>query len=133
MKLLEKKKKDLQLNLTSLIDVMFILIIFYSVTSTFMEQPGIELNLPKASNTQVSQIKDNVLFVYPDSSIYLNQKKIPVDSLGVALEELKNKSNTSTLILQADEKVPNGFVVKLMDIANQKGFEQLTISTEEGE
>jgi biopolymer transport protein ExbD len=131
MKLLEEKKRGFQLNLTSLIDVMFILIIFYSVTSTFMEQPGIELNLPEASNTQVAQLKDNVLFVYPDSSIYLNQRKIPLDSLDKALEQLKQKSKTGILILQADEKIPNGFVVKLMDIASQKGFDQLTISTEE--
>ncbi|GAB4184574.1 MAG: biopolymer transporter ExbD [Calditrichia bacterium] len=132
MQLLEKKKKGLQINLTSLIDVMFILIIFYSVTSTFMEQPGLELNLPEASNTQVAQIKDNVLFVYPDSSIYLDKKVIPLDSLGIALEQLKLKSASGNLILQADERIPNGFIVKLMDIASQKGFEQLTISTQEG-
>lgn len=131
MKLIEQKKKGIQLNLTSLIDVMFILIIFYSVTSTFMEQPGIELNLPEASTSEVVQIKDNVLFIYPDSSIYLNQKKISLDSLDKALEQLKAKSKSSNLILQADEKIPNGFVVKLMDIASQKGFDQLTISTEE--
>lgn len=131
MKLQEKKKKGIQLNITSLIDVMFILVIFYSVTSTFMEQPGLELNLPEAATSEVVQIKERVLFVFPDSTIYLNQRRIPLDSLRAYLREMRSSSEARTLILQADEKVPSGFIVKLMDLASQEGFEQLTISTRE--
>ncbi len=130
MNLSGPKKKGFQLNITSLIDVMFILIIFYSVTSTFLEQPGFELNLPQASQSETVRIKDNVLFVYPDSSLFLNQKKTPIDSLYDVLASLKQKSQQSTLILQADEKVANGFVVKIMDIATRAGYEQLTLSTD---
>ena len=130
MNLSTQKKKGIQLNITSLIDVMFILIIFYSVTSTFLEQPGFDLQLPKAEGNQTVRIKDNVLFVYPDSSMVINEQNVKIDSLQTVLETLKQNIEKKTLILQADEKIPNGFVVKIMDIATQAGFDELTISTE---
>ncbi|MCK5075534.1 MAG: biopolymer transporter ExbD, partial [Calditrichia bacterium] len=117
MKLSSHKRKGIQLNITSLIDVMFILVIFYSVTSTFLEQPGFDLQLPKAEGAETVRIKDNVLFVYPDSSMYMSEKKIAIDSLHKVLSLLKQTKNHKALILQADEKIPNGFVVWIMDIA----------------
>lgn len=130
MNLNTQKKKGIQLNITSLIDVMFILIIFYSVTSTFLEQPGFDLQLPKASGTETVRIKDNVLFVYPDSTLIISEKKIQIDSLRNVLILLKQNLEKKSLILQADENIPNGFVVRIMDIATQAGFDELTISTE---
>jgi len=130
MNLNTQKKKGIQLNITSLIDVMFILIIFYSVTSTFLEQPGFDLQLPKASGAETVRIKDNVLFVYPDSSMVINEQKVKIDSLQSVLVALKQNIEKKSLILQADEKIPNGFVVRIMDIATQAGFDELTISTE---
>jgi len=52
MKLIDEKKKKVALNITSLVDVLFILIIFFTISSTFLEQPGIKLELPKAQSSE---------------------------------------------------------------------------------
>jgi len=60
----------------------------------------------------------------------INEQKVAIDSLQNVLTTLKQNLEKKSLILQADEKIPNGFVVRIMDIATQAGFDELTISTE---
>ncbi len=66
MKLLPEKKKRAIINITPLVDVLFILIIFFAVTSTFLEQPGVKLDLPKAKSTELQRIEKAVLTVTAD-------------------------------------------------------------------
>ncbi len=126
-----KKGSRSILNITPLIDVLFILIIFFAVSSTFLEQSGIKLELPEAKKADVQRIEKAVLFISPEEKITLNNKAIDLANLGPMLKDAIDKSEEKTLIIRADKRVNYGFVVKVMDIARQYGVQKLVVATEE--
>ncbi len=130
MKLLSDKKKKLFLNITPLIDVLFILIIFFAVSSTFLEQPGIKLELPKTSVTELEKVEKAILFITKDKKIYFKNKQTTRKMLPDLIKEAMQESMDKTLFISADKAVPHGMVVEIMDMARQNGVKKLVISTE---
>jgi biopolymer transport protein ExbD len=132
MKLLENQKKSrAMLNITPLIDVLFILIIFFAVSSTFLEQPGIKLALPEAQKTDLQKIEKAVLFITSNQELLFVDKEISLENLGPILKDAMDQSLDRALIVNADKDVQHGFVVKIMDLARQNGVQKLVIATEQ--
>ena len=130
MKLLDQKKKKVILNITPLIDVLFILIIFFTVSSTFLEQPGIKLELPEAKTSAPQRIEKAVLSITPDSKVFLNGNEVALAALPVQLRQMMEQSSDKSLIVSADKGVRHGLVVQVMDIARQNSVEKLVISAD---
>ncbi len=125
-----KKKSRMLLNITPLIDVLFILIIFFAVSSTFLEKPGIKLELPEAKKTDLEKVEKAVLFIGQDEQLMFRDKEISLDNLGPILRDAMKDSPEKTLIINADKSVPHGLVVKVMDIARQNDVQKLVVGTE---
>ncbi len=119
------------LNITSLIDVLFILIIFFAVSSTFLEQPGIKLALPQAKATNLQKVEKAVVYISADKKLVFNNKDVTLQNLGPLLKDAMEQSQNKTLIIEADKDVPHGLVVTVMDIARQSGVQKLVIGTEQ--
>ncbi|MCH8127018.1 biopolymer transporter ExbD [candidate division KSB1 bacterium] len=130
MQISKKVRKKVQINVTSLIDVLFILLIFFMVTSTFLEQPGIKLELPKAQSAQVEQIENLIIYVDQQRQVFLNDKPVAIDRLEKLLKETIAENDQPTLVLRADKAVPHGLVVTIMDLAKRCGVKRLVIGTD---
>ncbi|GBD94667.1 biopolymer transport protein ExbD [bacterium BMS3Abin05] len=130
MHLAFKSRKKLLLNITSLIDVLFILLIFFMVTSTFQQQPGMKLELPEAKTSTIEKTQNITIFIDVQQQIFLNDKPYAVDRLENKLRQLVAKSHPSALVLKADKSVPHGLVVEVMDLVRQAGIKKLIIATE---
>ncbi len=117
------------INLTSLIDVLFLLLIFFMVSSTFLEQPGIKLELPQAQSAVVVEQKDHTLFVDKEGKLFLNTDEVSTDDLEALLRKALPEMTDGALVLKADQEVSHGIVVKLMDIAKKSGIKKLVIGT----
>lgn len=124
-----KEKRKVLINITSLIDVLFLLLIFFMVSSTFLEQPGIKLELPQAKNAVVTEQNDYTLFVDKDGNLFLNQDEVTTENLEAKLKEALPNMVDSALILKADQEVTHGIIVRVMDIAKQSGVKKLIIGT----
>lgn len=129
MKLREKKRRKVQINITSLIDVLFLLLIFFMVSSTFIEKPGMDLELPESESSTLKEIKDLVLQIQRDGVMILNNKRVGWENLKSELEFEHRANFEAALILQADKNVTHGIVVRVMDIAQQVGITKLIIAT----
>jgi biopolymer transport protein ExbD len=129
--LINQKKSRSVLNVTPLIDVVFNLVLFFAVSSTFLEQPGIKLALPEAQKTDLQKIDKAVVFITKDQQIRLRDKEVSFDNLGSLLKDEMEQSLDKTLIVNADKEVPHGLVVKIMDLARQNGVLKLVIATEQ--
>ncbi len=125
----EKKRRKVIINITSLIDVMFLLLIFFMVSSTFIEQPGMKLELPESKSATIEQIKELVLEITADHGMVLNQAPVTLEDLESKIKELFPNLAEKSLVLKADRSVPHGTVVKVMDIAKLSGIEKLVIAT----
>ena len=129
MQLKPKQKRKPIINITSLIDVLFLLLIFLLVSTTFIEEPGMKLELPKAESAEVGEKKEFSLYLTKDGDLFLNNEPVQIDSLErrlkVALPEMKDES----LTLKADSDATHGIVVKAMDKARLAGIKKLIVAT----
>lgn len=124
-----RTKRKVLINITSLIDVLFLLLIFFMVSSTFLEQPGIKLELPHAQSAVVIQQRDYTLYLDKSGEMFLNEEKVTLNNLGNYLKQALPQMEEGALILKADQDASHGMVVKVMDIAKRSGVKKLIIGT----
>ena len=127
-----KKKKGTIINITSLIDVLFLLLIFMMVSSTFIEDPGIKLDLPETQSAPSIKKSEYILSVKSDGSLFLNEKSLSLDELEENLKSTLVEMKDESLILKGDTNIPYGKVVKIMDIVKKSGVKKLIIATRQG-
>ena len=129
MKISSSQTKKATLNMTSLIDVLFILIIFFAVSSTFLEQPGIEIELPNAESAETHTAHKVILYIDKDNNLFLNDQLI---SINIVIEEINKFGKLSTeqsIVLKADTKVSHGKIIEIMDILRKNNIYKIIIST----
>ena len=123
-------ENEASLNLTSLIDVMFLLVIFFAVSTTFKVLPGLSIKLPEAHSEKIVKEKKGITALLTEKGdIYLDGKMVSQDRLLEILKQKKRASAATMFVLEADEKAMHGQVVELMDAARQAGIRRLAIAT----
>lgn len=135
MQLRAKKSEEPEINLTSLIDVVFLLLIFFMVSTTFEQQAVLKVDLPEASNVShpENQPDSFELVIDPKGQYYLNDRQLMdgrPSTLRAAFEEAAGDKRDIPIILRADAETPHHFVVTAMDVTAQLGFTRLSIATE---
>ncbi len=117
------------INLTPLIDIVFLLLIFFMLTSNFIETEGIKIKLPEASSKTVVQNENITIYVTKDSKVYFNGKFLSLKELPVVLKRAIENSDTKIVILKADKQSKMEIVVKVLDFAKSFGAKKLVIAT----
>lgn len=135
MNLRHRAKEDPTIDLTSLIDVVFLLLIFFMVSTTFERQAFMKVDLPEASAVEDRTDLPESLELVIDSEgrMYLNDMRL-IDSsektIRAAIQQAAGEDRSSPLILRADRLTPHHHVVTAMDVAAQLGFRNLSIATD---
>lgn len=129
MKFSIKKRIKPSLNITPLIDVVLLLLIFFMISTTFVVQPGINVNLPQTVTSEKQIRKDIVIIITKDNTIYINEKKIDLRDVLKEFKAEHEKNRDALLIIKADKKVSHGEVVNIMDLAKQAGISSMAIAT----
>ncbi len=118
------------LNMTPLIDCVLQLLIFFMLSSSFVLQTGIHVDLPKARAPRLQEERDIVITITRSNEIFLNDEKMTSDQLPMALLEKVTKSKEKTVLIKPDKRVETGKLVEVMGIAKSVGVESLGIVTE---
>ena len=135
MKLQKREKEEPAVDLTSLIDVVFLLLLFFMVSTTFDHQSVLQVDLPEASAVDAPIDRPETLELVIDANglMFLNDRRL-VDSkkrtIKAAFNEVIGDDRDLPLILRADRETPHHFVVTVMDVAAQLGFRNLSIATQ---
>ena len=120
-----------RVELTPMIDVVFLLLIFFMISTTFIEKPGLKINLPESSAQQIKQDSLEIqVYLSADGDIYLKREKISLDALLQELSSYGERTNKMTFLLMADRDARHGKVIQLMDAAKTAGFATLAIATD---
>ncbi|MGR3219295.1 MAG: ExbD/TolR family protein [Candidatus Anammoxibacter sp.] len=117
------------INIAPLVDVLFLLLIFFMVTSTFVEQPNIQLELPSTKYAEISEIKKLQVVITRYGKIYLQDKIVNINELESILRDLSVQMDEKTLVLKADKDVTYGTVIKVMDAARGAGMRKIVAPT----
>ncbi|KAA9131944.1 biopolymer transporter ExbD [Marinihelvus fidelis] len=135
MQLNPRKEEEPEINMTSLIDVVFLLLIFFMVSTTFERQAALKIDLPEASAQEepTEQPRQLELAIDAEGRMFLNDAQL-VDNrpatIRSALAELAGEGRELPIIIRADAQTPHHFVVTAMDVTGQLGFTRLSIATE---
>ena len=139
MKFRRKPRENVEINLASLIDVVFILLLFFVVTTTFTRESQLKVELPEASSgtpPEASEVKQLEIIIGADSSYLLNGQSLlrpDLEGLMAAFQKESEGDNSLPLIISADGKAPHQAVITAMDAAGKLGFSHLRITTVEAE
>lgn len=118
------------LNMTPLIDCVLQLLIFFMLSSSFVLQTGIHVDLPKARAPRLQEERDIVITITRTNEIFLNDEKMTAEQLPISLLEKVTKSKDKTVLIKPDKRVETGKLVEVMGIAKSVGVESLGIVTE---
>ena len=129
MRFRKPKEEEPRLGIAPLIDVVFLLLIFFMVTSHFNIASGIPIRLPKVSQKAYDRDEQKVMIVIDrEGRTYLEDKKIDLKDLGPRLQNIVEKEGLIHLLLQADKDVKHGTVVHVMDLAKGAGVSSIIIA-----
>ena len=133
MNLKPERREELDLNLTPLIDVVFLLLIFFMVSTTFEQTSKLKIDLPQATPKATQQAdKKIVIGIDVKGNYYVNERQLvntQLKTLKLALMKVAGDNKDTPIVLRADAKTPHQSVVTAMDAASQLGLTRLSIST----
>ena len=134
MKISSSASERSNLNLTPLIDVVFLLLIFFMVSTTFTKESHLEIDLPQSSADPAKPSADEIeVIINSEGEFSLNERALinnQEETLKKAIEKISNGNTKIPFIITADSKTDHEFVVRVMDVAGQLGFVQLSITTQ---
>ena len=117
------------INIASLVDVLFLLLIFFMVTSAFVEQPNIKLELPSTRHSEISKIENMVLTIARDGELFIQDRPVDKKNLEKELRRVILDTGDDVLVLKADKFVPYGVVIDIMDAVKGAGFRKVIAPT----
>ena len=124
-------EEDAAVDLTPMLDVVFIMLIFFIVTATFIKETGVEVNRPEASTAEQ---KDNVavlVAINADNSVWMDGRRIDVLSVRANIERLHAENPQGSVVIQADKQSTNEKLVAVMDAAREAGVYNVSIAANE--
>jgi biopolymer transport protein ExbD len=125
------RRADVVVDVTPLIDIIFQLVLFFMVSTTFVTSPGIEVDLPRSSSETILRDKDDInLWVTADGAVYVDDRSVDWPGLQGALESAARVNPATLIIIKADRDVDHGRVVGVMDLARSLGLHRLAIATD---
>ena len=117
------------IDMAPLVDVIFLLVIFFAVSTTFLESSGLKLDLPTSSSTAERQVEDLTVSLDADGHLELDGESIEREALGPRLRAALEGRTAKVVVLRADTTTTHGGVVAIMDIIRGSGAEALTVAT----
>lgn len=135
MRFISKKRRQVPgVIIIPLIDILLVLLIFLVVTTTFKQQPAIQLSLPESNQTENTLPSENNLLVTIDKAVphyYFGARSITLKRLEEELLKATAQNTNLTLSVATDEQTPIGPVIKVMDIGKIAGFSDINVFTQE--
>jgi biopolymer transport protein ExbD len=126
-----RQEEEKVADLTPMLDVVFIMLIFFIVTATFIKESGIEVNRPDTKTAQFKKTVSLLVAVSPDSAIWIDKKKVDVRNVRPLMERLHAENPKGGLVIQADMDSKVEKVLAIMDAARTIGISQVAIAGED--
>jgi biopolymer transport protein ExbD len=125
------EEEDSGIDMTPMLDIVFILLIFFVVTASFVKETGIEINRPQASTATPRETANIKIAIDANDSIWLDKRQVDERSVKAILERMHIENPQGTLIIQADRSSTNDKLVRVMDAARNAGISSISIAAED--
>lgn len=125
-------RRKATINIISLVDVVFLLLIFFTVSATFMDQPALKIDLPEsgAEPPDPNAPEPMTVYITTQGDLYFGDQMVRLDELPDKFREALAEGKPQVLSVKADKEVVHGKVIEVMDLARQSGIKMVTVATE---
>ena len=125
-----RSQEDSDINLTPMLDVVFIMLIFFVVTSSFVKEAGIDVNRPQAATVEVKERGNIMIAITENGQIWIDKRQVDIRALQANIQRLHAENPQGSVVIQADENSKNGLLVQVMDAARLAGVDNVSIAAE---
>ena len=122
------EEEEVEINHTPMLDVVFIMLIFFIVTAVFVKDPGVEVNRPVAMTAFVPEKGSIFIAVTSQNEIWVDKRSVGPEGVRAAIERLHTENPEGGVVIQADSAAANEFVINVMDAAKAAGINDVTIA-----
>ncbi len=123
---------DTAIDLTPMLDVVFIMLIFFIVTTSFVKESGIDVNRPSASTAKKKERASIFVGISANGEIWIQKRKVDIRSVRANIERLHAESPEGTVVIQADKLSETGVLVEVMDQIRLAGVESVSVADAPG-
>ena len=123
--------EESEINLTPMLDIVFIMLIFFIVTATFIKESGIEVNRPEAQTAQPQQRASILIAISDRNEIWINRRKIDLGSVRANVERLHAENPQGSVVIQADKESNTDTLISVMDAVRQAGVINISIAAQQ--
>jgi biopolymer transport protein ExbD len=110
-----REEEEAAVDMTPMLDIVFIMLIFFIVTTSFVKEAGIEVKKPKAAQAQTKKNANVFIAIRENGEIWMDKRQVDAERVSANLESIIAEQPTETIIIQADKGAKHGVVVKVMD------------------
>ncbi len=121
-------EEESEINLTPMLDVVFIMLIFFIVTAVFVKEPGVEVTRPDAATAITPDAASIFVAITPNNQIWVDGSAVDPSAVRSELERLRSENPEGGLVIQADQQARNELLIAVMDAAKQAGVVEVTIA-----
>jgi len=125
-----QEEEESEINLTPMLDVVFIMLIFFIVTASFIKEAGIQVSRPDAFTADKQENAAILVAISPNDEIWIDRREVEPKNLRTHIERLHAENPKGALVIQADEESTNEMLVVVMEAAKQVGVANVAIATE---
>ena len=126
------EEEDASIDMTPMLDIVFIMLIFFIVTTSFVKEAGIEVNKPDASNATKQKSANIFIAINEDGDVWMDKREVDVERVRANIERMLAEQPTEVVIIQADEKAEHGKVVEVLDQVKAAGISRISVAAKGG-
>ena len=119
-----------ELNLTPMLDVVFILLIFFIVTANFIKEPGLEVNRPDAETSTIQENAAILIAIGNNDDIWIDGRRVDVRQVKANVTKLLADNPQGSVVIQADEQASADAIIKVMDQSRESGVYAISLASE---
>ena len=132
-KRLQDVEEEIDLNITPMLDVVFIILIFFVVSTSFVKESGIEVNRPTAQTAERKEHASILIAITPSGEIWIDRRVVDIRSVRAAIERLRAENPEGAVVIQGDREAQIGLLVQVMDQVRKAGVSNVSIAATPGE
>jgi biopolymer transport protein ExbD len=129
---LDTDGSDSDINLTPMLDVVFIMLIFFVVTTSFVKEAGVEVNRPSAETARQQEQANILIAIRPNGEIWIDNRSVDVRAVRANVERLRAEFPEGQVVIQGDRAAQIGLLVRVMDQVRLAGITDVAIAADDG-
>ena len=127
-----REEEEAAIDMTPMLDIVFIMLIFFIVTTSFVKEAGIDVQKPQAANASKKPSANIFIAIRENGEIWMDKRVVDVERVSANIEKLLAEQPTDIVVIQADKGARHGVVVKVMDAIKDAGIDKISIAAATG-